>query len=195
MDMLHPIKRPIFAAPAIAFLLFFVATGLLAQERWFHVRVIEGGADPTHVAVNVPLSLVEAALKLVPDHVHKEIDLELNDADFDLEDLRQFWQEARKQKDATFVTVESPDETVKIAKEGELLVARTTERTAKGTQVDVRFPFAVLDALFQGTDEHELDLVAAARALAQYGDGNIVTVDDGETNVRVWVDDENEPAL
>ena len=45
----------------------------------------------------------------------------------------------------------------------------------------MRFPFAVLDAMFQGTGEHELDLVAAVRALAQYGDGDIVTVDDGET--------------
>ena len=60
---------------------------------------------------------------------------------------------------------------------------------------DLSLPFAVLDAMFQGTNEHELDLVAAVRALAQYGDGDIVTVDDGETRVRVWVDDVNEPAL
>ena len=74
-------------------------------------------------------------------------------------------------------------------------VTAPSERTASGAQVDVRFPFAVLDALFSGTDEHELDLVAAARALAQYGDGDIVTVDDGQSKVRVWVDDVNEPAL
>ena len=127
----------------------------------------------------MPLSLIEAALKLVPEEVHKEIDVELNEVDFDLEDLRQFWKDVKDVEDATFVTVESAEETVKVAKEGDLLVARTTERTADGAQVDVRFPFAVLDALFQGTGEHELDLVGAARALAQYGDGDIVTVDDG----------------
>jgi hypothetical protein len=191
--MKHPLKRALPILAGIA--LFFAATGLLAQERWFHVRVTETGADPTRVAVNVPLSLIEAALKLVPEEVHKEIDLELNEVDFELEDLRQFWKDVRDVDDATFVTVESPTETVKIAKEGELLVARTTERSAGGAQVDVRFPFAVLDALFQGTSDHELDLVAAARALAQYGDGDIVTVDDGESQVRVWVDDVNEPAL
>ena len=190
--MLHPLKRtPFFAAIA----LFFVASGLLAQERWFHVRVTEGGAEPTQVAVNLPLSLIEAAIKLVPEEVHKEIDVELNEVDFDLEDLRQFWAEVKDVQDATFVTVQSPDETVKIAKEGDMLVARTTEKSADGAQVDVRFPFAVLDAMFQGTDEHELDLVGAVRALAEYGDGDIVTVDDGETRVRVWVDDVNEPAL
>ena len=191
--MLHPIKsaRPILAAIA----LFFTASGLLAQERWFHVRVDEKGTDPTKVAVNLPLSLIEAALKALPEQVNREIDLELNEVDFDLEDLRQFWQEVRGLEDATFVTVESADETVKIAKEGELLVARTTQRSENGAQVDVRFPFAVLDALFQGTAEHEVDLVGAARALAEYGDGDIVTVKDGETSVRVWVDDTNEPAL
>ncbi|HVR30429.1 MAG TPA: hypothetical protein VMS86_12955, partial [Thermoanaerobaculia bacterium] len=129
-----------------------------------------------------------------PEQVHREIDVELNDVDFRIEDLRQFWQDVRDQEDATFVTVESPDATVRVAKEGHLLVARTTERSDDGAQVDVRFPFAVLDALFQGTDEHRIDLVAAVRALAQYGDGDIVTVDDGETRVRVWVDDRNEGA-
>ena len=190
--MLSPFRRtPFYAAIA----LFFVASGLLAQERWFHVRVTEGGEEPTHVAVNLPLSLIEAAIKLVPEEVHKEIDVELNEVDFDLEDLRQFWSEVKDVQDATFVTVQSPDETVKIAKEGDMLVARTTEKSADGAQVDVRFPFAVLDAMFQGTAEHELDLVGAVRALAEYGDGDIVTVDDGETRVRVWVDDVNEPAL
>ena len=189
--MLSPFRRtPFYAAIA----LFFVASGLLAQERWFHVRVTEGGEEPTHVAVNLPLSLIEAAIKLVPEEVHKEIDVELNEVDFDLEDLRQFWSEVKDVQDATFVTVQSPDETVKIAKEGDMLVARTTEKSADGAQVDVRFPFAVLDAMFQGTAEHELDLVGAVRALAEYGDGDIVTVDDGETRVRVWVDDVNEPA-
>ena len=190
--MLHPFKRTF---PIATFVLFFVASGLLAQERWFHVRVTETGVDPTNVAVNMPLSLIEAALKLVPEEVHKEMDLELNEVDFDLDDLRQFWKDVKDVDDATFVTVESADETVKVAKEGDLLVARTTERTADGAQVDVRFPFAVLDALFQGTGEHELDLVGAARALAQYGDGDIVTVNDGNSQVRVWVDDVNEPAL
>ena len=191
--MLYPLKRTPFFAAAIA--LFFVASGLLAQERWFHVRVTEAGDEPTQVAVNLPLSLIEAALKLMPEDVHREIDLELNEVDFEIEDLRQFWKDVKDVQDATFVTVQSPDETVKIAKEGDLLVARTTERSEGGAQVDVRFPFAVLDAMFQGTSEHELDLVAAVRALAQYGDGDIVTVDDGETRVRVWVDDVNEPAL
>ena len=192
--MSNRIERARPAVLAGIALFFIAASGVLAQERWFHVRVTEGGAEPTHVAVNLPLSLVEAALQLIPEEVKREIDIELNEVDFEIEDLRKFWEDVRHLDDATFVTVESPDETVKVAKEGELLVARTTERSAGGAQVDVRFPFAVLDALFQGTEDHTIDLVGAVRALAQYGDGDIVTVDDGETRVRVWVDDYNEGA-
>jgi hypothetical protein len=193
--MSYRIKR---ARPAVVagIALFLAAVSADASERWFHVRVTEkeSASGPTNVAVNLPLSLIEAAIQLIPAEVKDEIDVELNEVDFEIEDLRKFWQDVRGLDDATFVTVESPDETVKISKEGELLVARTTERSEDGAQVDVRFPFAVLDALFQGTEEHEIDLVAAVRALAEYGDGDIVTVDDGATQVRVWVDDQNEGA-
>jgi len=190
--MKNPTQRTRPAILAAIALFLAAAPGVYAQERWFHVRVTEGGSEPTNVAVNLPLSLLEAAIQLIPEHVQHEMDLELNEVDFEIEDLRKFWQDVRDLDDATFVTVESPDETVRIAKEGELLVARTVERTEEGTQVDVRFPFAVLDAMFQGTAEHEVDLVGAVRALAEYGDGDIVQVEDGETRVRVWVDDRNE---
>jgi len=165
--------------------------GLLAQERWFHVRVSEGGADPVEVSVNLPLNLIEAALELIPAAVGDEIEMELANADFDIEELREFWREVRDTGDATFVTVESEDETVRVAKEGDFLVAQTTELREGGTEVDVRFPFEVLDALFEG-EEDALDLAAAVRALAEYGDGDMVSARDGETRVRVWVDGENE---
>ncbi|HVR29493.1 MAG TPA: hypothetical protein VMS86_08155, partial [Thermoanaerobaculia bacterium] len=109
--MTHLSKRARTAAVAGIALFLAAAPGVLAQERWFHVRVTEGGSQPTHVAVNLPLSLVEAALRLLPEQVHREIDVELNDVDFRIEDLRQFWQDVRDQEDATFVTVESPDAT------------------------------------------------------------------------------------
>lgn len=175
--------------------LLVAASGAAAQERWFHVRVSEAGADPVEVAVNLPLSLIESALSLIPEEVEEEIDMELNDVGFDLEELRQFWEDVRDLEDATFVTVESQDETVRVAKEGRFLVARTVERSDAGAEVDVRFPFEVLDALFAGTEEHRLDLVGAVRALAEYGAGDMVTVRDGETFVRVWVDDQNEPTI
>jgi hypothetical protein len=177
-----------------AALFSLVASASWAQERWFHVHVTEGGTDPVTVSVNLPLSLIEKAVKLVPAEVEEEVRMELNDVDINLDDLRDFWREVRETPDATFVTVQSEDETVRVAKEGEFLIARTVELREGGAEVDVRFPFSVLDAMFSG-DENELDLVAAIRALAEYGDGDMVTVSEGETRVRVWVDDINAPAL
>lgn len=189
-------KSLAFKRVALALCLGLVlgAPALLAQERWFHVHVIDESSDPVKVTVNLPLTLIEQAIKLVPEEVDDEVQMELNDVGIDIDDLRAFWQEMRDSEDATFVTVESEDETVRVAKEGEYFVARTVESTEDGAQVDVRFPFAVLDALFSGPD-NQLDIAAAVRALADYGDGDMVTVHEGDTHVRVWVDNLNEPAL
>ena len=175
------------AATAI---LLLTGTALSAQERWFHVKVSEGG-DGANVTVNLPLTLIETALKLVPQEVNEEMHVEFSEAGIELEDLREFWREMRDTEDAVFVTVEADDQTVKVAKEGDFLIARTTERSEDGAQVDVRFPFAVLEALFS-EDSEALDLAGAIRALAEYTDGDIVTVKDGDTHVRVWVDGQNE---
>ena len=92
--------------------------------------------------------------------------------------------------DAEFVTVESADETVRVAKQGGYLVATVDERTGSEDKVNVRIPFQVVEALLSGGAD-ELDLVAAVRALSQHGDGVLVTVQDKKTNVRVWVDSRN----
>lgn len=177
-----------------AAILLLVAAGAGAQERWFHIHVVEGGDNAAEVTVNLPLALIETALKLIPEEVNKEMHVEFGEAGIDLEDLREFFNEMRETDDATFVTVESEDQTVRVAKEGDFLVAKTTERSEDGAQVDVRFPFDVLEALFSG-DQDELDLAGAVRALAEYTDGDIVRVTDGDTRVRVWVDDKNDPSI
>lgn len=179
-------------AVVVCLALLLGSTALVAQERWFHVRVSEGGDDPVEVSVNFPLSLIEKAIGLIPEEVDEEVRMELNEVDIDIDDLREFWQEVRNTPDAVFVTVESEDETVRVAKEGDFLIARTVELREGGAEVDVKFPFEVLDAMFSGPED-QLDLAAAIRALAEYGDGDMVTVREGDTHVRVWVDDVNDP--
>ncbi|MEE2775483.1 MAG: hypothetical protein VYE73_01790 [Acidobacteriota bacterium] len=49
--------------------LLLCAPALLAQKRWFHVRVSEGGSDPVEVSVNFPLTLIEKAIGLIPAEV------------------------------------------------------------------------------------------------------------------------------
>ncbi|HVS64182.1 MAG TPA: hypothetical protein VMT85_11845 [Thermoanaerobaculia bacterium] len=180
-------------APAAAALLvagFFLATpSLAASDRWFHVRVDE--AHGAEVAVNLPLNLIEMAFDMIPDDLSQDLEVELNEQGFSLDQLRTLWNEVRAGGDATYVTVRDGDDTVEVRKEGNYLVARTAEGSSGDTSVDVRFPMEVIDALFSGPPDR-LDFAAAIRALADYSDGDMVTVRDGETIVRVWVDDTNE---
>ncbi len=175
---------------AIGFLIvgLFLAAPGLASDRWFHVRVEEdSGAE---VNVNLPLSLIESAIKLVPEEAGEEVYIELNEEGFDVDELRQLWQEVRNTADATFLTVKDHGTTVEVRKEGNYFVAETVEGTEYGAQVNVRFPLEVVDALFSGP-RGTLDLAAAIRALAEVGDGDMVTIQDRDARVRVWVDDSN----
>ena len=172
--------------------LVLAASPSLASDRWFHVRVEEG--DGANVSVNLPLSLVEMAFEMIPEdissEVSNEVHVELNDAGFNVEQLRRLWEEVRYGQDATFLTVEEDDHTIQVRKEGDFFIAETIGNS-NDTQIDVRFPLQVVDALFSG-GEGRLDFAAAIRALADYGEGDMVTVRENDSIVRVWVDSQNE---
>jgi hypothetical protein len=57
-------------------------------------------------------------------------------------------------------------------------------------RVEVRLPLTVVDAL-ASAGGNELDLVAGVRALATQGDTELVTVKDGKSTVRIWLDSKN----
>ena len=172
-------------------LTFVLAGATFADtEKWIHVRV--DGDDDETVTVNLPLSLVNAAAALIPAEVNQEAELALDDLEIGWSDLRTFWQAVKDAPEATFVTVQTRDETVEVKKQGEYLLVRTTEqRTADGAEVDVKFPPAVVDALFSGPDG-KLDFEAAIQALADEGDGHLVSVRERDQTVRVWIDHQNE---
>lgn len=165
--------------------LFLSAAPALAAEKWIHVRVVEDGGSGDTVRVNLPLSTIEA---LIP-HVEAENlsggKLRLTHDRTEAIDLRAMWKALRASGDADFVTVDGSEGTVRVSRAGNYLLAHVETRDDEN--VRVRVPITVLDALFSSGDE-EIDLVAAIRALADHGDGEIVRVEDGDTQVRVWVD-------
>jgi hypothetical protein len=161
-------------------------------------RVVAGGhededeSDPCgeRVNVNIPLSVVEQMLPLISVDELQQGKLLLDEVDDDLEgiDLRELAAALRDAPDADFVTVESDDEHVRIAKEGEFLVVRAEDRGRhSGESVRVRVPLAVVDALVGG-DPHELDLVAALRVLGEYEGDPLVDVESDDSSVRIWID-------
>jgi len=178
-----------FKTLTLALIFAFTFTGSAFAERWFHVQVESDGDE--RVSVNLPISLMRSAAALIPQEANEEIHVAIDDLDMSWSDLLTFWEEVKNAPEATFVTVESGDETVKVRKEGEFLVVKTTDASEDGAHVDVTFPLAVVDALLSGP-EGTLNFEGALEALANYGPGTLVTVRDGDETVRVWIDDQNE---
>ncbi|GMR22988.1 MAG: hypothetical protein BMS9Abin37_1376 [Acidobacteriota bacterium] len=181
-------KRLLLVALALA-----VATPLFAQTPWIHVAVDETGEDDTRVNVNLPLSVVQVALEAAPDKIISDGKLHLRhiDKDLDVETLRKMWAELRETGDAEFVTIEKENETVRVRREGDFIriyIADIDDRAdGEPEQVHVDIPVTVVDALFSG-DGETLNIKDALAELSEER-GDIVRVDDGETKVRIWIDE------
>lgn len=162
-------------------------------ERWLHIRVDSPAPKSEMVRVNVP---IELAVKVLPTIHHERLNNgkvkitagELNDVDF-----HALLDAVRTSKDGEFVTVQSNENDVRVAKQGGTLLVHVREKKAgkpEKSQVEVRVPMKVVEALLSaGRDE--LDLVAALNALAAQGDTELVSVQDGGQTVRIWLDGKN----
>lgn len=182
---------------AVALLLGSLAatSAAAADNYWIHVRV-ENGDNEGDVTVNLPLALLSAAAQMIPaevlENAHHEAQVALDDVEMSWTDLQNLWDQIRDSPDATYMTLESEGQNLRVWKEGDYLRVGGNEGTGgDGTEIDVHFPLAVVDALFSGP-ENRLDIGAALQALADYGPGNLVSVKNGEQTVHVWVDDQNE---
>lgn len=204
-DRIHRVHRRFL--PAFRFLatLAFAALPLVSQaaqtakgDRWLHVRVVSKDSSGDTVRVNVPLEL---AIKILPAinqrHLHggriEICDTHMNDID-----LRALLEAVRTTKDGEFVTVQGREDEVRVAKENGYLLVHVRDRrhergerkTERESRVEVRVPMTVVNALLSG-GKNELDLVAAMHALAEHPDTELVTVQDEENTVRIWLDSKN----
>lgn len=182
--MLH--RNLKIATLTLLLLLASAFTGAAFADQWIHVKVNDRGDE--EVTVNLPLSLLGAAAALIPEEVNHEASIAIDDMDMSWQDLMTFWEEVKAAPEATFVTVQSRDENIEVKKEGHFLLVRTVENSGSGADVNVKFPLAVVDALLSGP-EGTLDFEAALYALAEHGEGNLVSVVDGDETVRIWIDD------
>ncbi len=180
--------------------------GAATTDRWLHIRVEENGGQREKVKVNLPLSmLVKLAgaidLEKIDGHTFRGGRIRIDDADIDHVDLRAMWNAVKEADDMEFVSIESASENVTVAKDqGYLLVRVRSGRgdddeesgddRRHGERVNVRVPLAVVDALLSA-GEKEFDLQAALMALAESGEGDLVVVEDGDSSVRIWIDDRN----
>jgi WD40 repeat protein len=169
------------------------------SDRWLHVRVVSTESKNETVRVNVPLEMAEKVLPAInKDRLHNG-KVRFNDADMNGVDLKTLLDAVHTAKDGEFVTVQSSDSDVRVAKQNGYMLVHVIEKhsgsgkDAKSTEkssVDVKIPMKVVDALFSAGKD-ELDLVAALHALSAHGDTELVSVRSDDNTVRVWLDSKN----
>ena len=162
-----------------------------SHDRWLHVRVSNPGKNEETVRVNVPLELAEKVLPTINKNRLHSGKVRFDDVDCHGVDLRALVDAVRASKDGEFVTVQNKDSDVRVAKQNGYLFVHVFEKNRpKKSQVEVKVPMKVVDALFSAGKD-ELDLVAALHALSAQGDTELVSVKDDENTVRVWLDSKN----
>jgi len=171
-------------------------------DQWIHVRVENKDEGGETVRVNVP---VDMAVKVLPAIKHDRLQggkVHIDSAHLDDVDLAAMLDAIRTAKDGEYVTVQSHENDVRVAKSAGYLYIHVTDKDHKKnvdtkdakavheSKVEVKVPMKVVDALFSAGKD-ELDIVAALRALSSNGDTELVSVKDSENTVRVWIDSKN----
>jgi hypothetical protein len=169
------------------------------SDRWLHVRVVSTESKNETVRVNVPLDMAEKVLPAInKDRLHNG-KVRFNDTDMNGVDLKTILDAIRTAKDGEFVTVQSNDSDVRVAKQAGYMFVHVTEKMPSSTKngkpseksrVEVKIPMKVVDALFSAGKD-ELDIVAALHALSAHGDTELVSVKSDDNTVRVWLDSKN----
>ena len=178
------LKLNSIAPIAIVALAIALTAPAAASDMWIHVRVEEDGG--AKVSVNLPLSFVESILDSSMVHGLDMDEIVIDDLELSMAELREMWNTLQNSPDMTFVTVKDHDENVQVSKrEGYLLVQVSEDDD--DTRVDAKIPANVVDALLSGNG-NELNISAALGALADHGEGELVTVNDRNDFVRVWID-------
>ena len=155
---------------------------------WLHVRVTEGDSD-TNVNLNLPLTAVEAVVALMPERIMSRGRVRLHrHHELSVSDIRRMWNALRDTGDGEFVSVDSDDGRLRVARRGDVIQIRFEGRDDDERNVRVKVPVAVVDALLSGDDD-SLNLAAAIEALKDRR-GDIVRITDGNERVRIWIDEE-----
>jgi len=160
-----------------------------SPERYLHIKVNNPGTREL-VRVNVPLSLAE---KVIPAINHGDLQngkVHVGNFSSNDVDVRALLEAVKSAPEGEFVSVQKPDQQVRVAKEHGQLVAHVLDKGGK-EKVDVTIPWAVAQALISETTDNQLNISAAIKALQSVGDMTLVTVANDNESVRIWIDSSN----
>ncbi|HYA98347.1 MAG TPA: hypothetical protein VEH49_09650 [Methylomirabilota bacterium] len=156
-------------------------------DRWLHVRVDCTDGKGEKVRINVPVEMAEKVLGAVNHDRLQGGRIRIHAAEVHGVDLRAILDAVRTSKDGEFVTVQSREDNVRVAKRSGFLLINVDKKEAGRDHVEIRVPMKVVDALVSAGKD-ELDIVAALRVLSREGDTELVSVKDDRNTVHVWLD-------
>ena len=164
------------------------------EGKWIHIRVLGHGENGESVKVNLPVAVLETMADAIEADHFSGGQIHISEGNIKPEQLRAVWQSLKSTQDMEFVTVESNDETVRVAKSGGFLLVKVNDGAKKRDgKVDIKVPMQVVDALLQAP-EGQLNVKAALQALVDFGSGDLVQVTDGDSHVRIWIDGRSDSA-
>ena len=180
-----------FGCLVLACVTLSVSQVAASDDRWIHVRVDDTDGAKGRVDIQVPIGMVSSLLPaLKGGHGHGSIHLDRREVD--VAELRGYWNAVRAAKDGEYVTVRNEDSDVRISKSGGYLRLTVDDNKRKGGRVRMKLPVPLVDAALVGGDT--IDLGAIAKALADTPAGELLTVDDEDSHVRIWIDAQPAPA-
>ncbi len=135
-----------------AYLVLFAAFAAAVYATGLIVVDVKDKVNGRHVLVPVPMLFVHTAVSLIPDHVMKEANIH-NDVDVDMKCVHAAADVLAECPDATFVEVQTHDESVVIAKKGDNITLNVDTQKEK---VYMRFPV-------RGMERVVAQLAAASR--------------------------------
>jgi hypothetical protein len=181
-------RRWIFALTAVVG--FSTAAAAGKQEpssHWLHVKVDQKAPEVETVRINLPIRLVSEVLPMIKEGQfhggHVRLDSLGTHGDIDLRGTLAALKDA---EDGEYVTVDSPDEKVRIQKKDGLLLIKVEELRPEPQTVDIKVRMDVLEALLSGPPG-ELNVSAAIDVLGS-DEAELVTVQEADETVRIWVD-------
>ena len=182
---LSPQRTFVWAAALLLVATLALAPTAFADEAVLHVRIVDASGATSNI--NLPASSIVSSLPGLAGGLLQDGRIRIEGAEIELYKLRQLWIAMRDLQDATFVSIDTNNESVRLMKEDGFLVARSTPKTEQGRRLEARIPAAAVDALLSGAD-NEIDIPAALEALAGYGGEDLVSLSGDGMEVRVWVD-------
>jgi hypothetical protein len=161
-----------------------------SDDRWIHIRVDDRDEGHGRVDIQVPLTMVSSLLPMLKDKTSAGA-VHIDGRDVDLDEMRGYWAAVRSAKDGDYVTVRDEGAHVRIAKSaGNLLL--NVDESGGGSRVRMKLPLPLVDAVLAGGNTIDLD--ALGKALEKAPTGEILTVDDADSHVRIWIDSAPLPA-